>query len=184
MNKIGMVAGRFQPFHNGHLSIVHQMLRECKEVVIVIGSAQMSYWPNNPFTAGERYQMIRNTFDEEHLAKMHIIPVQDINRYDIWFKHVESLTPPFDVVYTRSPFMQQLAKDAGYEVVVPDAKTVKVAGWIKNPEDRQKRISATDVRELMVNDTSWKEYVPQGTIDVIEKINGIERIQMISKKDI
>ena len=41
--KRGLVIGRFQPFHNGHLELVHEILNECEELVLVIGSAQFNY---------------------------------------------------------------------------------------------------------------------------------------------
>jgi len=34
-----VVIGRFQPFHNGHLSIVRHALDAAPDVVVVIGSA-------------------------------------------------------------------------------------------------------------------------------------------------
>ncbi|HEY6405190.1 MAG TPA: adenylyltransferase/cytidyltransferase family protein, partial [Nitrososphaeraceae archaeon] len=32
------VIGRFQPFHNGHLDLIRQILKESDEVVVIIGS--------------------------------------------------------------------------------------------------------------------------------------------------
>jgi len=32
----GLMMGRFQPFHLGHLDLVRQILKECDEVVIAI----------------------------------------------------------------------------------------------------------------------------------------------------
>jgi len=37
--KVGLVHGRFQPFHNGHKFLVDEMLKECDLGVILIGSA-------------------------------------------------------------------------------------------------------------------------------------------------
>ncbi|MEM2915309.1 MAG: adenylyltransferase/cytidyltransferase family protein, partial [Candidatus Bathyarchaeia archaeon] len=58
-----LYVGRFQPFHLGHLEAVKYMLRNSKEVIIVIGSAQESHTLTNPFTAGERVYMIRLALD-------------------------------------------------------------------------------------------------------------------------
>jgi nicotinamide-nucleotide adenylyltransferase len=52
--KRGLVIGRFQPFHNGHLELIKQIMNECEELVVVIGSAQFNYLAKDPFTAGER----------------------------------------------------------------------------------------------------------------------------------
>ena len=53
-----LFVGRFQPFHYGHLHAVESILKENDELLLVVGSAQMSHEPDNPFTAGERIEMI------------------------------------------------------------------------------------------------------------------------------
>lgn len=63
--KIGVVIGRFQPFHNGHECVLEQALELCEQVVVVIGSAQESRIPHNPLTAAEREAMIRDSFYDE-----------------------------------------------------------------------------------------------------------------------
>ncbi|MBP7820288.1 MAG: adenylyltransferase/cytidyltransferase family protein, partial [Candidatus Methanofastidiosum sp.] len=47
--------GRFQPFHLGHLHVVKLILNSSKEIIIAIGSSQVSHTIQNPFTAGERF---------------------------------------------------------------------------------------------------------------------------------
>lgn len=56
--KRGLMVGRFQPFHKGHLCLVVQIFEDCDEAVIAIGSAQINYTYTDPFTAGERIMMI------------------------------------------------------------------------------------------------------------------------------
>ncbi|QFR55723.1 putative bifunctional protein: NMN adenylyltransferase/NUDIX hydrolase [Yersinia phage JC221] len=53
-----VVIGRFQPFHNGHVKMVSEALKESKQVYILLGSSNA--YPNviNPLTAHERKQMI------------------------------------------------------------------------------------------------------------------------------
>src|SRR5436189_227334 len=51
--------GRFQPFHRGHLAMVRRILESNEEIIVGIGSAQYSHTGENPFTAGERYEMIK-----------------------------------------------------------------------------------------------------------------------------
>ena len=52
--KRGLLIGRMQPVHNGHIEIIKQILEEVDEIIIGIGSAQLSHELKNPFTAGER----------------------------------------------------------------------------------------------------------------------------------
>lgn len=57
--------GRFQPFHNGHLSIIKRGLELAKEVIVVVGSASAARNIRNPFTFEERKAMIEAVFPEE-----------------------------------------------------------------------------------------------------------------------
>ena len=73
--KLGMYLGRFQPFHNGHKAIVDQMLKECKEVVVVIGSPQTQDEIKNPYFAWERVNMIKLCYP--NTQNLHIICLPD-----------------------------------------------------------------------------------------------------------
>ena len=72
--KLGMYLGRFQPFHNGHKSIVDKMLEECEEVVIVVGSADKMGTMQNPFPAWERMNMIGMVYRDK---PVHIVALPD-----------------------------------------------------------------------------------------------------------
>ncbi len=59
--KVGLVHGRFQPFHNGHKFLVDKMLKECDLGVILIGSAQKKD-KKNPYTLKQRKEMIMSIY--------------------------------------------------------------------------------------------------------------------------
>lgn len=59
--KIGLVHGRFQPFHNGHKFLVDKMLKECNYGVILIGSVGKKD-KKNPFSLEERKEMINKIY--------------------------------------------------------------------------------------------------------------------------
>ncbi len=59
--KIGLVHGRFQPFHNGHKFLVDKMLEECDVGVVLIGSIDKKD-EKNPFSLLERKEMIKKIF--------------------------------------------------------------------------------------------------------------------------
>ena len=100
----GVMIGRFQPFHNGHLILVRQILKECNEVLIVVGSAQSNYTFANPFTAGERIMMTRMALVKGGLdvSKIFIIPLIDEEDNARWFSLLLSMLPPFDILYLPS----------------------------------------------------------------------------------
>lgn len=51
--------GRFEPFHNGHLSVLRRALEACDRPIVLIGSAGAPRSSKNPWSAAEREIMIR-----------------------------------------------------------------------------------------------------------------------------
>ncbi|NON63366.1 nicotinamide-nucleotide adenylyltransferase, partial [Acidianus sp. RZ1] len=86
----GVYPGRFQPFHLGHLSVIKWALERVDELIILVGSAQESHTLNNPFTAGERIEMIRLSLREHGIPtdRYYIIPIPDILMNSVWTYHV------------------------------------------------------------------------------------------------
>ena len=54
----GLLIGRFQPFHFGHLEAIHFGLSKVDTLFIGIGSSNKSHQERNPFTADERKEMM------------------------------------------------------------------------------------------------------------------------------
>ena len=61
--KKGLILGRFQPFHLGHLNVINEVIKEGLLPIIGIGSSQEGNTVNNPFTSKERIEMIRAIMD-------------------------------------------------------------------------------------------------------------------------
>ena len=110
----GLYIGRFQPYHLGHHAVLEEIAKEVDEIVIVIGSAQESHGPENPFTSGERMEMIYAALGRGELRKMCIVTtLQDINRNSLWVSHIQSMVPCFDRVYSNNPLVIQLFNGQG-----------------------------------------------------------------------
>ena len=174
MDKIrGILIGRMQPVHNGHMQVIDKILNEVDEIIIGIGSAQLSHELKDPFTAGERILMMSQALADRGIdsSRYYIIPMQDINFNAIWVSHVKMLTPPFSIVYSGNPLVKQLFKEEGYNVNQP-------------PLYDRIHLSGTEVRKRMLNDLNWEKLVPKATIELINEINGIERLKNLSKKEI
>ncbi len=159
----GLVTGRFQPFHKGHLSAMREALGRCDELVIVIGSAEESHTARNPLTASERFQMILSSLTPEERARVHIVPVRDINRYSLWVQHVESYVPPFDVVYSNNDLTRALFSDAGYAV-----EKTKAYG--------QGKYSGAEIRARIADGRKWQNLVPEPVVGIIESLDLRERL--------
>ena len=79
--------GRFQPYHLGHQEVLEKIARECEEIIVGVGSAQLSHTFSDPFTAGERILMIMRSLADINVL-FYVIPIEDIRRNAIWVSHV------------------------------------------------------------------------------------------------
>ncbi|OPY55071.1 MAG: Nicotinamide-nucleotide adenylyltransferase [Methanosaeta sp. PtaU1.Bin112] len=167
----GLYIGRFQPYHLGHQAVLKKIAQEVEEIVIVIGSAQESHTPENPFTGGERMEMIYAALSEIDLRECSIVtPLQDIQRNSVWVSHLRSMVPRFDVVYSNNPLVVQLMSDAGIEIR-------------RSPMYQREQYSGTTIRKLMSENREWAGLVPASVAAFIREIGGLERLIAISKSD-
>jgi nicotinamide-nucleotide adenylyltransferase len=156
--------GRFQPFHCGHFRVIEDIAKEADYVVIAMGSAQKSHLADNPFTSGERYEMISRTLKAQGIQNYHIVILEDLNRYALWVAHVVSHSPKFDVVYAHNPLSIRLFSEAGFDVVKLE---------LHQPE----RFSGTEVRRRIMEGDEWRDLVPKDVAQVIDEIDGVDRIK-------
>ena len=174
MDKVrGILIGRMQPVHNGHMEVIKRILEEVDEIVIGIGSAQLSHEVKDPFTAGERVLMMTQALAEIDVdpSRYYIIPMQDINFNAIWVSHVKMLTPPFSILYSGNPLVKQLFLEEGYEVRQP-------------PLYDRLNLSGTEVRRRILKDENWQELVPNATVELLREIDGVNRLKNLAVKEI
>ncbi len=165
----GIFIGRFQPFHLGHLSTVKFSLEQVKHLYIVVGSSQKSHELKNPFTAGERILMIRNTLNSEKVnpSRYLIIPVPDATGHAVWTAFIDQVVPAYQVVFSSDRLTLQLYKEKGVPTIEPPLL------------DRPK-YSATEVRKRIIEGGKWKVLVPSSVVKIIDPIiakgrfNGLE----------
>ncbi len=62
--KIGLVIGRFQPFHLGHKFLIEEAFALCEEIIIVICGPKMKN-DDNPYSYALRKQMLERFLAEE-----------------------------------------------------------------------------------------------------------------------
>ena len=165
-----LIIGRFQPFHMGHLQMVIDVAKSHDSIIIGIGSAQESHTLENPFTAGERHLMISRTLDNNGVVNYFLVPIEDIHRNAVWVSHVESIAPPFQIVYTANPLTKRLFIEKGYIVRVPFLY------------DR-KKFSGTEIRKRIIKNEGWEMLVPKEVMDVINEIDGVNRLKNLSESD-
>jgi nicotinamide-nucleotide adenylyltransferase len=169
MTSRGLVVGRFQPFHEGHAQLVEKIVDDVDELVFGIGSAGDSHTVRNPFTAGERIMMATKSIEAMDIdTTVYTVPIEDLNRNSVWVSHVKSMSPRFDIAYSNNPLVVQLFTEAGVEVR-------------QTPMFNRDVLKGSEIRERMVEDEDWEPHVPDAVVEVVEEIDGIDRIQAISR---
>lgn len=167
MTKRALFIGRFQPFHHGHYYVLQKLLKKFDEVVVVIGSAEDAYSIENPFTCGERIEMIRVSLNKNELFRTIVVPVSDVNNNTVWVDHVLMHIPAINEVYSNNQLVKMLFSQHGILV-----KSIEFY-------DRGNK-EGSYIRKLIVEgDGSWKRHVPKRTAGYLESIDAEKRIKKI-----
>lgn len=83
--------GRFQPFHLGHKSVIDAALKQAKNVIMLIGSANLPRSLRNPFTVEERTAMIKGSYDKQTAKRIHCVGLDDALYNDTkWLQYVQA----------------------------------------------------------------------------------------------
>lgn len=155
--------GRFQPLHNGHVAGLQHAASAYERVVVTISNAHVSHTASDPFTGGERYEMIdawaralsiRDRFD--------IIPVPIDDEPTSWVATIRTITPEFRNVYTRSAWTETLFAYWG----IPNTDPL-VQGY---------PLSASEVRASMAQGGDWRSLVPPSVAEVLTACSGVSRV--------
>ena len=158
--------GRFQPFHKAHLQDIKNILKECDEVIIAIGSSQHSGTEDNPFSTEERIEMIEDVLISEDIGDYTLFPVPDVGDDSRWVEEIVTLVPGFDVVYTGNDWTENCFKKYKKKFAVKKIKLIP-------------GVNSTTVRDKILKNKNWQELVPEKIVEFIEKIKGVERIKRI-----
>jgi cytidyltransferase-like protein len=166
---IGMVHGRFQPFHLGHLSLVRAALARFPFVLVGVTNADSGHSapeptdPDraalhaNPFTFTERALMIQGALWTERPGATMVTPFP-ISKPALW-----SAYAPEGAVHLLRVFDEwgeekvRRLRNAGHEVVVVEA-------------GREKHISGTEVRRRIREGGDWRSLVPPAVARFIERL--------------
>ena len=167
MTRRALFIGRFQPFHDGHIDAIRTMLHAYDQVIIAIGSVQSAFEINDPFTCSERFEMIIRALDAQDLSASVIVTIiPNIDSNAVWVQYFKTLVPDFEVVYSNNPFVITLCEAEG---ILVKSTVVESARHISGSIIRHK---------IRIDDTTWKNMVPNEIVEFIELRNCTKRFKL------
>ena len=152
----GLLIGRFQPFHLGHLHALEFALSCVDNLWIGIGSSNKPRDRSNPFSVEERKEMILTSINDAMAQKISLYPMPDFNNHAKWIEMIDLTVPKFEAVFSNDHITRHLYAK----------KNVKVIPIVFLKRDI---LSGTHIRNLIADDKDWAKLVPDGTHNVIHK---------------
>jgi len=160
----GLLIGRFQPFHLGHLDALHFALSKVDKLWIGLGSSNKPIEKNNPFSAEERKQMILDSIDDSIKNKIEIYFIPDFENHQKWAEHIDTIVPKFDIIFTNDEMTEYLYSKRGKKVS-------------SIPFTKRDILSGTNIRDLIISDQKWEDLVPYGTKKFLNQISAKQRLK-------
>lgn len=170
----GMIHGRFQPFHSGHLEYLRGAAVRSDEVFVGItnpdrarirpeASDPLRHLPeSNPWTYAERLLMVKAAACDLglDLARVHVIPFP-VNEPELWNAYIpEGVTQYIRLFSDWGGTKLERLRAAGYDVVVLDGGA-------------EKTVSGADVRAALRDGREWEALVPEGVARVIRSLERV-----------
>lgn len=143
------------------------------ELIIAVGSAQKSHELRDPFTAGERLQMIRLGLQETKLysPRISVTAIPDTwESHSLWVARVKSYCDNFEAIFSNQPLVRRLFREAGFKVE-------------KVPLYKRNVLVGTELRKRMMDGKTWKQYVPSTVAEFIKERGLLERLRELAETD-
>lgn len=180
MNKMFVIVGRTQGFHNGHLSIFkytkNHFFNDGDKILVVTGSANKSRTLHDPFTVKERQEMIKAAIDDDDELSSLPIEYDSINDsdddYDKWIKDLKKIVKEhgknYEPVIVGHDDIRTYAHKAGFHShIVP----VKI------------QIHGTDIRRMLLRGKLENLPCPKAVIEWFKEHNVVKFIRSIAEKE-
>ena len=146
----GLLIGRFQPFHLGHLEALQFALSKVDKLWVGLGSSNKPTEKNNPFSAQERKTMILSSIDNSMKNKISIYFIPDLDNHVKWIEKIDTIVPKFDIIFSNDPLTDHLYSK-------------RIINVIPIPFLNRDKLSGTNIRNLIISDQKWENFVPEGT---------------------
>jgi len=160
----GLLIGRFQPFHLGHLEALQFALSKVDKLWIGLGSSNKPVQKNNPFSAEERKQMILSSIDDTMKEKISIYFIPDLDNHVKWIEKIDTIVPKFDIIFSNDELTKHLYSKRSVQVIAI-------------PFLNRNTLSGTNIRDLIISDQKWDNLVPQGTRNFLKNTSAKEHLK-------
>lgn len=180
MDRIGVIHGRFQMLHKGHMEYLLAGKSRCERLIIGICNPDVNLTKydcacphrseslSNPLTYFERYEMIKGAMIEAGQQSFDIVPFP-INFPELIFNYVPKKAAFYMTIYDKwGEEKKRLLENIGCNVEVM---------WYRT--DAERFTSGTEVREKIRSGESWKELVPPFVFRYITEHGIDERIMSL-----
>ena len=166
--KIGILVGRFQPLHKGHIEAIEFAENNSDKLYIIVGSAEKSNQKRNPFTFKERKKMIELAMIDRKLHEsITIVPINDANNHTEWILSIKNVIGAYNIIFTNDEVTEKLFnKD--------ETKVINVPLLDRNA------LSATEVRRRLELDEKWETLVIPTVANYLKEIKAVKRIKSIT----
>ena len=162
----GLLIGRFQPFHLGHLEALQFALSKVDKLWLGLGSSNKPIEKNNPFSADERKKMILSSISDSLKNKIMINFIPDLDNHVKWIEKIDTIVPTFDIVFSNDPLTDHLYSKRSVQVM-----TI--------PFLKRDQLSGTRISDLIKSDQKWDDLVPSGTKLILENLNAQSRLKIL-----
>lgn len=155
--KVGLVIGRFQPFHKGHLYLFKKALERANKLIIAIGSSNISN-EENPLSYKTRVVMLKKVLSEQGWEDKvrKIVPSIDHLSDNIWLEKLLYQTGRLDVEIGNNNWTNDIFENAGFEVV-------------RIPYFKRDLYEGTKIRRLIKSGGYWQARVPGYLVKTIKE---------------
>lgn len=161
MDEIGVIHGRFQMLHKGHMEYLLAGKKRCKRLIIGICNPDITLtkyddacphraaFAANPLTYFERYEMIKGSMLNEGISAFDIVPFP-INYPELIFNYAPRNAKYYITVYDQwGEQKEKMLREIGCKVEVM---------WRRTDADRF--TSGTEVRKRIMEGENWRDLVP------------------------
>ena len=162
----GLLIGRFQPFHLGHLEALQFALSKVDKLWLGLGSSNKPMEKTNPFSVEERKQMIMSSIDDSIKNKISIYSIPDLDNHVKWIENIDTIVPDYQIVFSNDPITEHLYSKRNVNVI-----TI--------PFFKRDQLSGTRLRDLIKSDQKWDDLVPEGTKLILQKFDAKNRLKIL-----